>query len=460
MNEMKGEEGKSMRNKMEFKEKRSLKELKNSVKGITLIALVITIIVLLILAAVSIATLTGQNGILTRAEDSKTQTEIGEEEEAIRLAYNGVMADNLGDGVTAGQLQTELQSNGYDATATGENPIVVTFGEPSNRVYEIDASGNVVEAKPPVTLEQAKDDSILSETEDTKVQVTDGTVKVPAGFKVADDSGATIDDGIVITDAPNGTEGNEFVWVPVSEENFDTEFVRRAGYKNKELQDMTNYGEANADGINVKIDSTETGVTESSATVQEAKLMYASVKRNGGFYIGRYEAGTTDKRTSGAGTEDSVLVQKGKNVYNYVGWSNNNDMSIDTGGAVQLARNFAGENGYKTVTSTLCYGVQWDVALKWIDPNYTGFAKDSSGKGYYDESSLSTTGYHAEKKIYDLAGNVSEWTMESSTNHRVLRGGVYSYSGSNIPASDRSGYYPSSDSNDGIGFRVTLYLNS
>ena len=247
MNEMKGEEGKSMRNKMKFKEKRSLKELKNSAKGITLIALVITIIVLLILAAVSIATLTGQNGILSRADESKTQTEIGEEEEAIKLAYNGVMADNLGDGVTAEQLENELQANGYNATATGENPIVVTFGEPSNRVYEIDASGNVAEAKPPVTLEQAKDDSILDETTDTKVQVTDGTIKVPAGFKVADDSGATIDEGIVITDAPDGEEGNEFVWVPVSEENFDTEFVRRAGYSSGSPQSMTNYGEVNAE---------------------------------------------------------------------------------------------------------------------------------------------------------------------------------------------------------------------
>ena len=64
MNEMKGEKVKNMRN-----------------KGITLIALVITIIVLLILAAVSIATLTGENGILTRANESKTETEIGEEEE-------------------------------------------------------------------------------------------------------------------------------------------------------------------------------------------------------------------------------------------------------------------------------------------------------------------------------------------------------------------------------------------
>ena len=208
MNE-KGEKGKNMRN-----------------KGITLIALVITIIVLLILAGVTIATLTGENGILTRANDSKTQTEIGEEEEAIRLAYNGVMADNLGDGVTAGQLQTELQSNGYDATATGENPIVVTFGAPSNRVYEIDASGNIAEAKPPITLEQAKDNSMLENEENSTVTVSDGTVTVPAGFKVAEDSGSTIDEGIVIEDKNT----NQFVWVPVSQENFDTQFKRRAGY--------------------------------------------------------------------------------------------------------------------------------------------------------------------------------------------------------------------------------------
>ena len=457
MNEMKGEEGKSMRNKMKFKEKRSLKELKNSAKGITLIALVITIIVLLILAAVSIATLTGQNGILSRADESKTQTEIGEEEEAIRLAYNGVMADNLGDGVTAEQLENELQANGYNATATGENPIVVTFGAPSNRVYEIDASGNIAEAKPPVTLDQAKNDNILSETEDTKVQIGNEIVKVPAGFKVADDSGATINEGIVITDATDGEEGNEFVWVPVSEENFDTEFVRRAGYSSGSPQSMTSYGEANAEGKNVKIDSTETGVTESSATVQEAKLMYASVKRNGGFYIGRYEAGKEG---------GSVVVKKGADVYNYVAWSKNGTMNEETStenttdGAIELARNFA-KNKYPTVTSTLCYGIQWDVALKWIDPDYTEFAKDSSGKGYYDASFPTTTGYHEEKKIYDLAGNVYEWTMESYDAYdRVLRGGSCYDSGSSSPASYRLFSYTSNDYNEPFGFRVTLYLNS
>ena len=64
--------------------KNGLKRFKNEI-GITLIALVITIIVLLILAAVSIATLTGENGILTQANNAKEQTRAGEVEEIIGL---------------------------------------------------------------------------------------------------------------------------------------------------------------------------------------------------------------------------------------------------------------------------------------------------------------------------------------------------------------------------------------
>lgn len=66
--------------------KKLLKKIKKEVKGITLIALVVTIIVLLILAGVSIATLTGENGILTRAQEAKTKTEEAEDIEKIRLA--------------------------------------------------------------------------------------------------------------------------------------------------------------------------------------------------------------------------------------------------------------------------------------------------------------------------------------------------------------------------------------
>ena len=448
-----------------------MKQLKPNTKkfqnGITLIALVITIIVLLILAGVSIATLTGENGILTRANDAKINTGIAEEKEAIQLAYAGAVAEKRGTGdVTISDLNREFETNGTNATATdGTNgEITVTFDPPSNRVYTIDSNGNITEAgtgevTPPqtaTTLEQAKDAGMLDRDTNTDVPVADGTVTIPAGFKVAEDSGNTLSEGIVIEDRNT----NQFVWVPVSKANFDTQFVRRAGYFSGSLQPMTNYGEA--DGNSETGANTNTGVTESETTKAEVKLMYDSVYNNEGFYIGRYEAG---KDSNG-----NVVIQKGANVYNNVTWSKNktmNEESVVEGtesnpdGAIELARNFDTENGYKTVTSTLCYGVQWDATLTWIDPDYTGFAKDSSGKGYYNASSPTTTGSSSDyevNKIYDLAGNVWEWTMETySTDNRVGRGGTFSYSGFDDPASDRNSSYPSR-SIPNIGFRVALYL--
>ena len=70
--------------------------MKNS-KGITLIALVITIIVLLILAGVSIAMLTGNNGILTRANDAKTSNTNGEAVDRINLELNALYTAVLAD---------------------------------------------------------------------------------------------------------------------------------------------------------------------------------------------------------------------------------------------------------------------------------------------------------------------------------------------------------------------------
>ena len=72
-------------------ERRKLAKRNN---GITLIALVITIIVLLILAGISIAMLTGENGILTRANDAKNKTEEAEQEERNNLnTLNSLIED-------------------------------------------------------------------------------------------------------------------------------------------------------------------------------------------------------------------------------------------------------------------------------------------------------------------------------------------------------------------------------
>ena len=136
--------------------------------GITLIALVITIIVLLILAAVSIATLTGENGILTRANDAKEQTEIADEKEAIQLAYAGAVAEKRGNGdVTASDLNREFVTNGRtDANASGENPITVTFD--SGRSYTVDSNGNIIEKGTgeetgATTIGEVYDDSMIGQ---------------------------------------------------------------------------------------------------------------------------------------------------------------------------------------------------------------------------------------------------------------------------------------------------------
>ena len=65
-------------------------------KGITLIALVVTIVVLLILAGVSISMLTGENGIITQAQNSKEATEQARVEELVDLAVNSLIGENQG----------------------------------------------------------------------------------------------------------------------------------------------------------------------------------------------------------------------------------------------------------------------------------------------------------------------------------------------------------------------------
>ena len=217
----KGEKGKNMKN-----------------KGITLIALVITIIVLLILAGVSIATLTGQNGILTRANDAKEQTGIAEEKEAINLAYSGAVAEKRGTGdITADDLNREFGTNGTNASATdGANgTITVTFDPPSNRVYTIDADGNISDPTtgevPPPSEEPGNpdDNGIFQDTSTIDGgEATANNPTIPAGFRPMDTetsswgdgtsapSAEDVGNGLVITDAPEEEIGNEFVWIPVA----------------------------------------------------------------------------------------------------------------------------------------------------------------------------------------------------------------------------------------------------
>ena len=446
-----------------------MKEFFKGKTGITLIALVITIIVLLILAGVTIAMLTGENGILTKTTEAKSETAKATAKEKVQTE---VMASYGTDGkINLDQLNKNLQNISgikYNGSAISDSNKIASLPaavELDGYNILINASGTIEKTK---TFAEAKSNEMLSNTDNTNIIVTDETVTIPAGFKVAEDSGTTIDEGIVIEDSKQ----NQFVWVPVSQKNFEREFVRREGYSNGSQQsDLSNCGEADATGTNAN-------VTETATTQQEAKDMYASVEKNGGFYIGRYEAG---KDTNG-----KVVVQKEANVYNNIPWSSTEDMkeseTATTGGAVELSRNFAKENNYKTVQSTLIYGVQWDVVMNWMkdieNSSATSTDKkyiiDSTGMGWYSEVSGNSEhktgidlngGKNQVKKIYDLAGNVYEWTMESyDTFYRVDRGGDYYRTGSNepgsySPVSNRYSDYPS-NSFDNIGFRPTLFLKS
>ena len=396
-------------------------------RGITLIALVITIIVLLILAGVSIAMLTRQNGILTQAQNAKNRTEEAGAEEQNRLD------------------EYENKTNEY---ANGNGQGGGTAGQ---------------EVEKPSTWPE--NDKIIA--------ISDGkgnTIPLPNDFNYV---GGDKETGLVISDAEgdnldNTAKGNQFVWIPVDDY---TKFQRQAGYREKSQQSWpSSYAEANESGTNIKI--TETGTTQA-----EAVAMYKSVKNYGGFYIGRFETG---KDESG-----NVVVRKEVIPYNNVPWSSTRKMTEDEAldgtenGAIEQARYFATLKEYTSVTSTLCYGVQYDAALNYIDPKYiteaeaigkpscdeTSYVRDSTGKGNYkdddDTNNPAQTGSKEEykiKNIYDLAGNVYEWTMESSNTFiRVYRGGGCNVSGSNRPSSWRDGSPPDS-ADPYTGFRITLYL--
>ena len=129
----------------------------NKKDGITLIALVITIIVLLILAGVTIAMLTGQNGLADRAGEAEESTEIAEEKEKIAMALEADLITNSGEKNTKEGLQTELDTieglNQVQVIKDGKDSYIVTFNN-TNRNYKVDSDKNI---EGPVDIEIIED---------------------------------------------------------------------------------------------------------------------------------------------------------------------------------------------------------------------------------------------------------------------------------------------------------------
>ena len=520
---------------------KEIKKLRN--KGITLIALVITIIVLLILAGVSIAMLTGENGILTQAQNASKQTEIGEEKEQIALAYNGAVTKKQSTDITADDLNEQFNANGVDnATASGENPITVTFD--SGRTYTIDENGNI----------SAPTESNIVATMSIEGEKSTAEPTMPTGFSYVE---GTVDNGYVIQD----TSGNQYVWVPVDKnQKIKINVTSKEDIESITLTDPvgTNSLTVNNDEVgttytNENVEPTINGpyvlkVTTASEeksfvlgvhslyavdtfkdwtyvepTDEELKEMEAeidkqievmeqvatdagystvedyfnkevlqgeitleemgfttikdyamatmipsltdpfmkayletedyteSVNNNGGFYIGRYEASKEG---------ENVAVKGNVKPWNRIKYSI----------ALGKAQNMYSSLSEKNFTSSLLTGAAWDRTLGWLEETgqvtSSEIVGDSKTWGNYNDDEFSnTTGIantgefsQTEKNhIYDLAGNLEEWTTERDSANPVTRGGDYIQHGSVYPSSHRIGSNPSFQY-PSVGFRLALFL--
>ena len=253
--------------------------------------------------------------------------------------------------------------------------------------------------------------------------------KIPVGYKVSEkENEQIISKGLVISD----NNGNEFVWIPV--QNFKLEKGKKVSieFGRHTFGTQTENGrDAESESIKIKNGSTNDYFYEIKNSFEAVSAI-----ENGGFYIGRYVAGTTSARSSSSGTSEQVNVKSGLNLYNY----------ITKDDAVKLAEKFSTN---EKVKSRLCSSYAWDTILKFIE-NTEYLTKSATG------TAISKTGSNSINNIYDFGYNTYEWTTESSSNSSsacTIRGGV---SSSESPT-NRKQHSNSGDAN--TGFRIALFLN-
>ena len=173
---------------------------RNNTKGITLIALVITIIVLLILAGVSIAMLTGQNGILTQAQNAKTTTANKSAEEKVKLAVMAARAQSEDASLDATKLKTEIEDNyaGVAELTAGGFPVNVTM---DGKAFTVDSYGNVELAgsKPQMTDAKivASADGTGTDVPDNQAEGTELYISFKASLENGTITSVTCDKGTV-----------------------------------------------------------------------------------------------------------------------------------------------------------------------------------------------------------------------------------------------------------------------
>ena len=424
--------------KKESLEKMSKVKKIKKISGITLIALVVTIVVLLILAGITISLVFSENGIIAKAREAAEKTNQAVINEQEQMNEVGTIIDNMLNGI------------GESTPPKPEGP-EMPEGWDGNKVNAVESADKVV-------------------------------VPVPKGYTAS--SVATenkVSEGFVIYENTNGedkkeevndnnkdtarTTRNQFVWVPVANpsEMYGTDKDGKKWGKLYEFSasGITPLNWTEQDGV-MSITATsgsdsyrEPDVVDSdssnSITISQLETefndMITSVEKYGGFYIGRYETGNLSQ-------EKATVVKNNTDIGNQTWYS-----------MYKKAKGIAVNNN---VTSSMIWGSQWDATMRWMynsgNEEKKKYTYDSTGKGNYSGTNGNqpiATGSieaYAVNNIYDMAGNVSDWTIEAySTVLRVTRGGNYSDDGSNGPASVRRSSNPT-NSIDNYGFRVALYM--
>ena len=430
---------------IKINKKSAIKNYSNQT-GITLIALVVTIVVLLILAGVSINAIFSENGIIKRAQDAQNKMDQATQNDLDALNGLNELIDSKTNETTGG--------NNNPSTTPKVSTLVGTVVDKNTKAE--DAYGNKITIP--------KGFKILAHSENT----TTGDVT----YTYSGDNIPAVQDGIVIE---NGTDGNQFVWVPVGTiKNKDNttntitlgryEFDSSTGVLTSttpvqvaSVENCTKVVTISKNDVvfqelsTAREGNSATDSTAQSATARKLEEFISTTLANGGYYIARYEAsGTTEKVTSKY--DQTVLT------------------NITQSNAAKLAREMYGEvkeNNELAYASDLVNSYAWDTAIIFIQTYGTG--ADANSYASKNKSTLLTkTGINSDKycNIWDMSGNACEWTTEYSTYSDdsyfmpcVCRGGYYG------TARDKTFYYTSNRyfvsttiSNSTSGLRSILYV--
>ena len=397
-------------------------------RGISLIVLIVTIIVIIILAAAVILTITKNNPVSSAKEATFKEDMSNIQDELSMYISKKYTDDPLSFEKSSVNLSGDSMVTELPSTKKYKDKVSVVEG---NLVVKNNSKVNSDEKKW-FNEVIGNTSNVKEEWQDTISEVKYG-VPIPIGFTYKE---GTKDTGLVIQD---DEKGNEFVWIPATESTY--------------VKDTSFRGDRPTGD-----DTLPNGITDETA----------DVKKYGGFYIGRYEAGvpenqtTIDGNSSTSNVEGIPVSKKGATVWTNINYTN------AKASAEKMINNEYLQTGLLT-------GKAWDTTCHWIEDslssiNASASLKDSRYYGNY-KNSLSpanknsgtkrTAGFSENwkvKNIYDLAGNVCEWTSEACSSCFIFRGGSFGHGGNTFPVSYRDYNNASNIAAVGLGFRPRLYI--